>query len=102
MYLLYSAALAAAAALEFPYFLIQGLRHGKYVQSFRSRWGHLPADLDAGTGAVWLHAVSVGEVLACPGLVTELRRRLPGRKILVSTTTETGFAAAQKRLQADG
>src|SRR5205807_9332545 len=98
MYLLYSAALAAAAALLFPYFLIQGLRHGKYLRSFRARWGRLPTELIAdpavgraaesraavrlnggGKGDIWLHAVSVGEVLACPQLVVELRRLLPGR-----------------------
>src|ERR1035437_6404048 len=99
MYLLYSAALAAAAALSFPYFLIQGLRHGKYLRNFSARWGRVELSAD---GAIWLHAVSVGEVLACPRLITELRELLPGRKILVSTTTETGLAAAQQRLEADG
>jgi len=103
MYLLYSAALAAVAALSFPYFLVLGLRHGKYLRNFNSRWGRvgLPDDLQV-EGAIWLHAVSVGEVLACPRLIAELRERMPGRKILISTTTETGFAAAQKRLAADG
>src|SRR5258707_691371 len=103
MYILYSAALAAAAALTFPYFAIQGLRHGKYWRSFLARWGRLDTSLPIQTeGAIWLHAVSVGEVLACPKLVNELRARLPGRKILVSTTTETGFAAAQRLIAADG
>ncbi len=100
MYLLYSAALAVAAALSFPYFLFQGLRHGKYLRSFTSRWGGV--ELDGGVGPVWLHAVSVGEVLASVGLVNELRQRLPGRKLLVSTTTETGFRTAQEKLSADG
>jgi len=104
MYLLYSAALAVAAALAFPYYLIQGLRHGKYLRNFWARWGRLPADLagDGLEGCVWLHAVSVGEVLACPRLVSELRTRLPTRKLLVSTTTETGMATARARLAADG
>ncbi len=115
MYLLYSAALAAAAALTFPYFAIQGLRHGKYWRSFRARWGGVapagaadageaasPGEAAGGTGAIWLHAVSVGEVLACPRLVNELRARMPGRRILVSTTTETGLETARRRLAADG
>ncbi|SRR5579871_76275 len=104
MYLLYSAALAVAAALALPWFLVQGLRHGKYLRSFRSRWGVLPEDFPSpsGEGAIWLHAVSVGEVLACPRLVDELRRRWPRRQIVVSTTTETGQEAARKRLNADG
>lgn len=102
MYFLYSAALAVAAALAFPYFLIQGLRHGKYRRSFRARWGRLPSEARSEGGAIWLHAVSVGEVLACRRLVAVLRRHLPGRKLFVSTTTETGFQAARQRLAADG
>jgi 3-deoxy-D-manno-octulosonic-acid transferase len=106
MYLLYSAALAAAAALALPYFFVQGLRHGKYLDTFRARWGRLPEDLlrsaADSSGSIWLHAVSVGEVLACPRLVADLRARLPGRRIFVSTTTTTGQEAARKRLAADG
>jgi 3-deoxy-D-manno-octulosonic-acid transferase len=118
MYLLYSAALAIAAALALPYFFVQGVRHGKYLGTFRSRWGRLPQELGQmpeqpsaresgggvrldGAGTIWLHAVSVGEVLACPRLVAELRAQLPGRRILVSTTTATGQEAARKRLAAD-
>jgi len=113
MYLLYSAALAVAAALALPYFFVQGLRHGKYLGAFRARWGRLPQDLaqklagESGSGvrldgAIWVHAVSVGEVLACPRLLAELRAQLPGRRILVSTTTATGQETARKRLAADG
>jgi 3-deoxy-D-manno-octulosonic-acid transferase len=102
MYLLYSAALAVAAALALPYFLLQALRHGKYLDTFRARWGQIPPDWVATEGTIWLHAVSVGEVLACPRLVGELRARWPGRRIVVSTTTATGQEAARKRLAADG
>jgi 3-deoxy-D-manno-octulosonic-acid transferase len=101
MRFLYSAALALFAALAWPYFLVQGLRHGKYLRNFRARWGRLPDGLPAG-GVIWLHAVSMGEVLACPRLVKELKRRMPERRIVVSTITETGFQTAQKRLAADG
>ncbi len=106
MYFLYSTALAVFAALAFPYFLFQGLRHGKYLRSFLSRWGRLPAEIrsqaKAAPGAIWLHAVSVGEALACRGLVAALRARFPERKLFVSTTTETGFRTAQQHLAANG
>jgi 3-deoxy-D-manno-octulosonic-acid transferase len=46
---------------------------------------------------IWIHAVSVGEVLAVAGLVEELKRRLPQRRIFISTTTDTGQALARKK-----
>src|SRR5579863_433091 len=49
---------------------------------------------------IWLHAVSVGEVLAVSRLVEELDRALPDYRIAVSTTTRTGQDLAQARLGA--
>jgi 3-deoxy-D-manno-octulosonic-acid transferase len=46
---------------------------------------------------IWIHAVSVGEVLAVSGLVDQMRRTFPQHRILVSTTTDTGQALARKR-----
>ncbi len=46
---------------------------------------------------IWVHAVSVGEVLAVSGLVSELQRRRPHHKIFISTTTDTGQILARKR-----
>ena len=107
MCLLYSFLLALAALVMFPYFLVQGLRHGKYLGSLRARLGWVPETARTPGDALWLHAVSVGEVLACQSLLAGLRRRFPQRPLLVSTTTETGFRTAQQRretgaLEADG
>ena len=91
MHLLYSLLLGAALALLSPYFLLQGLRHNKYLHSLGARLGRVPAALrQPKPGALWVHAVSVGEALAVGPLVKELRARFPGRKIFVSTTTRTG------------
>jgi 3-deoxy-D-manno-octulosonic-acid transferase len=46
---------------------------------------------------IWLHAVSVGEVLAVTGLVKALESAMPGYSIVVSTTTRTGQALARER-----
>ena len=76
------------------------VRHGKYRTGFAERLGGVPARLHLPQGeepVIWIHAVSVGEVLAVGGLVEELRRRFPRHKIVMSTTTDTGQAIARKR-----
>ncbi|MGO8796793.1 MAG: 3-deoxy-D-manno-octulosonic acid transferase [Candidatus Sulfotelmatobacter sp.] len=97
---LYSVALAAAMVLTLPYWLFQMARHGKYRKGFYERMGRVPARLQLpveGESAIWVHAVSVGEVLAVSGFVEELRQRFPGHRIFISTTTDTGQALARKR-----
>jgi 3-deoxy-D-manno-octulosonic-acid transferase len=98
-YWLYSAALGAAVVLGLPYWLYQMARHGKYRRGIGERLGIVPGRLRLPTGTervIWIHAVSVGEVLAVAGLAEELRRRLPHR-IFISTTTDTGQALARKK-----
>jgi 3-deoxy-D-manno-octulosonic-acid transferase len=91
-----------AAILLTPYWLIQGIRHGKYLSNLKERLGlafpaleKLPAERPA---AVWLHAVSVGEVLAGVTLAKRLKAEVPERALVVSTTTITGQALANERM----
>ena len=107
MYFLYSLLTAVAFVLLAPYYAVQGFRRGKYWHNLRERLGKLPPEIIAraagGDGAIWIHAVSVGEVLAVVPLAQELKRRHPGRKLFVSTTTDTGQRLALKRMGfADG
>ena len=86
--------------VSLPYWLFQMVRHGKYRRGLGERLGRVPTrlQLPAETEPViWVHAVSVGEVLAVAGLVEELRRRLLKHRIFISTTTDTGQALARKR-----
>jgi 3-deoxy-D-manno-octulosonic-acid transferase len=97
---LYSAALGLAMLAGLPYWIFQMARHGKYRAGLAERLGRVPARLRLPTAAepaIWVHAVSVGEVLAVAGLVEELQRRFPRHRIFVSTTTDTGQALARKR-----
>ncbi len=99
MYWIYSSLLALALLVSLPYWLVQGLRHGKYRAGIRERWGRVPERLveEPSRRAIWVHAVSVGEVLAVAGLVTDLRWRYPQYRVVVSTTTDAGQKLARTR-----
>jgi 3-deoxy-D-manno-octulosonic-acid transferase len=91
-----------AAILLAPYWLVQGIRQKKYLSNLRQRLGlSLPA-LEglpsAPEGTIWLHAVSVGEVLAGVTLAKRLKEQFPDRPLVVSTTTITGQALAKARM----
>jgi 3-deoxy-D-manno-octulosonic-acid transferase len=103
IYLLYSVGLAAGMLLSLPYWLYHILRHGKYRAGFSERLGKVPARLLAADNIpssarriIWVHAVSVGEVLAVSGLVEEMRRSFPEHRVLVTTTTDTGQEMARR------
>jgi 3-deoxy-D-manno-octulosonic-acid transferase len=99
MYWLYSAIFAAGLALTSPYWLLQSARHGKYRTGLRERLGRIPSRLrpPAAQPTIWVHAVSVGEVMAVSGLIAELKKRFAQHRIVVSTTTDTGQHLAKGR-----
>jgi len=102
VYFIYSLLMGLAALLLTPYWLIQGLRHGKYFSNLGQRLGfsfptlvNLPAERP---GAIWIHAVSVGEALSGVALAKRLKEAYPARPLCVSTTTITGQALARERM----
>jgi 3-deoxy-D-manno-octulosonic-acid transferase len=102
VYLVYSLLMGLAALLLTPYWLIQGIRHGKYLSNLKERLAlafpalaKMPADRP---GAIWLHAVSVGEVLSGLTLAKRLKEDFPERPLVVSTTTITGHQLARERM----
>jgi 3-deoxy-D-manno-octulosonic-acid transferase len=99
MYLLYSALLALGLLVSLPYWLLQMIRHGKYRSGLSERLGRVAERLAEKPfrPTIWVHAVSVGEVLAVSGLVGELQRRFPQHRVVVSTTTNTGQKLARTR-----
>ena len=102
MYLLYSVATLIALVALAPYFLYQALRHNKYVGSLGQRLGYLPVsfNLDADE-SIWVHAVSVGEVLAARPIVVGLKARYPSLRVFLSTTTMSGQKLARSVSDAD-
>ncbi len=99
VYSLYSLLLFLALIVSTPWWLVQMLRHGKYRTGWSERLGTVPDRLFnyVAENNIWIHAVSVGEVLAISRVVEELKQQLPGWRILVSTTTDTGQKLARER-----
>lgn len=105
----YNLALLAALIAGAPWWLWRMATTHKYREGLDERLGFVRASLlrqvtDGADGAsnrsrpvIWLHAVSVGEVLAVGRLVAELDRALPEFRLLISTTTRTGQALARER-----
>jgi 3-deoxy-D-manno-octulosonic-acid transferase len=102
MYFFYSALAGVALLLSSPVWLFRLLRHSKYRAGFAERLGRVPQRLrdSQHRPTIWVHAVSVGEVLAVSELISELRRRAPQYRIAVSTTTATGQRLARDRFGA--
>ena len=99
--IVYSSLLLATLVLGAPYWLVRMATSGRYRAGLPGRLGRVPEGLRtavAGCNVVWVHAVSVGEVLAATQLIRELKTALPGWVVAVSTTTATGQQLARERL----
>ncbi len=102
---LYSALLTLALLLSSPWWLWRMATTNRYRHGLAQRLGFISSTLRATVlqaqrdhrPILWLHAVSVGEVLASVRLVAELEAALPTHLILISTTTFTGQTLAQQR-----
>jgi 3-deoxy-D-manno-octulosonic-acid transferase len=96
----YNLALLAVLVAGSPWWLWRMATTQKYRQGLRERLGKVPSALRGAVSelpTIWLHAVSVGEVLAASRLIGELDRAFPGHRLVVSTTTRTGQALARER-----
>jgi len=104
--LLYNLGLMLALILGAPWWLWQMATTRKYREGLAERLGRVPPrirrllDAQPHPRVIWLHAVSVGEVLAVSRLVTELSAAVPNHLVLISTTTRTGQALARERFGA--
>jgi len=81
------------------YLALRVARDRRYAHGLRERLGMLPRSFRrTAPGAIWLHAVSVGEVLTAVPLLKRLRTALPGAPVYVSVTTLAGRAMADQKL----
>jgi 3-deoxy-D-manno-octulosonic-acid transferase len=100
----YNLALLTAVIAGAPWWLWRIATTQKYREGMRERLGWVPKRLTEGSKdyrpVIWVHAVSVGEVLAVSRLVQELETAFQDHRVLISTTTRTGQALAGERFGA--
>jgi len=99
-WILYNLLFALAYAVTFPHYLLRMRRRGGYAAHFRQRFGRYAPELTARLrpGALWIHAVSVGEVYVAGQLMRALRAAAPETRFVLSTTSSTGWREAEKLL----
>ena len=103
---LYNLLLLLALAVSWPWWLFRFLTTDKYREGMLERLGQIRPEIYWNRAAdsrrvIWIHAVSLGEVLAIARLVTELDKDLPKFQVRISTTTRTGQWAARARFGAE-
>jgi len=79
-----------------PYLILKGKAHRR----FKERFGVLPEAFKRSDASkpIWIHAVSVGEVVAAKAILEEINSRLPAQSVVLSTTTTTGREIAEKNI----
>ena len=100
MRLLYNLLFPVAFVILLPGFLLRMIRRGNFRKDFPQRLARYSPDLQRRFGHgewIWVHAVSVGELLVALKVVDELHRRHPQWQFAVSSTTSTAHALAAAR-----
>lgn len=90
MFIVYDLIFLVFALIYLPVYLVKR----KFHRGFKMRLGILPEGLELNR-PIWIHAVSVGEVMAVKKLIAELRAAYPDKRIVISTVTPTGNKIAQ-------
>jgi tetraacyldisaccharide 4'-kinase len=99
IYFLYQLIEVVLSPLVLLYLLYRGIRDRRYFTGLGERLGFLPASFDSTAGgSIWLHAVSVGEIMASLELIKRLKAEHPSVPIFVSTATLAGRETAEQKL----
>jgi len=96
MKILLNIAYLIAAAIYGPVVIYRMIKYNRYRTGWAGRFGYIVRKDPALKKCIWIHAVSVGEVNAAKTIVEQLRERFSDYEIVISSTTDTGFARANK------
>lgn len=100
MSILYDLAFCIFSVLYFPYVLLKG----KWHEDFSMRFGNVPEGIKEKLRKkdnIWVHAVSVGEVLSVARLIENIKAVFPVHQIVLTVVTKTGYTLAQSRFPND-
>ena len=98
MYIVYNFALIIYWLLKLPTVVRRILFEDGYKKRLFESGGALSAErkeLIADKNAIWLHAASVGEIVAASAVAKEIRKEWPNVPIVVSVVTSTGYEMAK-------
>lgn len=101
MYILYNILLVLLTVLLSPVILFKLITVPKYRGGISQKLGRIRKQVRKvikGSRPIWVHAVSVGEVMAAHPLIRELKKKYPNRKLILSTVTVTGNHTAHQRV----
>ena len=101
MYVIYNIFLVVATVFLSPVVLFKLITVPKYRGGLTQKLGRLRKSVMRvikGSRPIWVHAVSVGEVMAAHPLIRELKKKYPHRKLILSTVTVTGHFTASRRV----
>ena len=99
MQLLYNLAAILVVIIIIPVFAIRSIREKGFVERIKQSLGIFPEgalDPVAKKNCIWVHAASVGEIVATSPLIKEFRREFPKSPILVSVVTTSGYEMANR------
>ena len=83
-----------------PVIVYRAIRYGRYRTGWAERFGRASRKSPK-KKCIWLHAVSMGEVNAAKTIIKELEAKFSDFEIVISTTTDTGFARAASLFSKD-
>lgn len=99
MHFLYNILTILFIVLATPVFLLRYIQEKGFGQRLRQSFGFLPEE-DLAPAAhkdcIWLHAASVGEIVAASPIIKEIKREIPDKPVLISVVTSSGYAMAKR------
>lgn len=99
MQLLYNLAAILVVIIIIPVFMIRSIREKGFVERIKQSLGFFPKgalEPVAKKNCIWVHAASVGEIVATSPLIKEFRKEFPKSPILVSVVTTSGYEMANR------
>ena len=105
MHFFYNILVLIVVVLAVPVFLYRLIREKGFGERLKQSFGFLPAETlnrVAHKNAIWLHAASVGEIVATSPIVKEIKKQMPASVVIISVVTASGYDMARRIIPDSG